>query len=170
MFFFLNFQKHIFVDDNVDGTICCRFFKDGKWVYVVIDDYLPIASNYTSRLSFARCFNPNEVWAPLCEKAYAKLHGGYASLVGGHTEEGLADLTGGVAWKVKVQPDDVKSNKLWDLLSKANQDDMVMGAAIIRQNVKNETGLGDTGLLYGHAYVKKIFFLIKFFREFYKHA
>ena len=39
---------------------------------------------------------------------------------------------------------------------------MVMGAAIIRQNVKNETGLGDTGLLSGHAYVKKIFFWSNF--------
>eukprot|EP01080_Neovahlkampfia_damariscottae_P008636 gene8636-583_t len=143
-------MKHVFVDDSVDGTICCRFYKDEKWNNIVIDDYLPVSKD--SKLAFARGLNPNELWAALCEKAYAKLHGGYRALIGGHTEEGLADLTGGIAWKIKVKQDDNKNDKLWNLLSKGNREDIVMGAAIIAKGVKHESGFGDTGLLSGHAY------------------
>jgi len=143
-------MKHVFYDDSVDGTICCRFFKDGKWNHVVVDDLLPV--RYGSSLTFARCKNPRELWVPLCEKAYAKLHGSYRALSGGHTEEGLGDLTGGVAWRINVNPDDVKSDTLWKQLLKCNEDDWVMGAGIFVSGAKQESALGDTGLLSGHAY------------------
>ncbi|KAJ1488535.1 hypothetical protein T484DRAFT_1616299, partial [Baffinella frigidus] len=34
------------------------------------------------------------VWVPLVEKAYAKLHGSYHSISGGHVAEAMLDLTG----------------------------------------------------------------------------
>jgi len=37
-----------------------------------------------------------ETWVPLVEKAFAKLHGDYASLCGGITGEGIEDMTGSV--------------------------------------------------------------------------
>lgn len=55
------------------GHYAFRFFKEGKWVVVHIDDRLPCDKN--GRLVFARCGNPDEMWVPLMEKAYAKLHG-----------------------------------------------------------------------------------------------
>ena len=45
-------------------------------------------------LYFARSGTEGETWVPLIEKAYAKLHGNYESLVGGYPSEAVEDLTG----------------------------------------------------------------------------
>jgi hypothetical protein len=51
-------------------------------------------------LYFAQCEDKNETWLPLLEKAYAKSHGDYAAIEGGHNGEGIEDLTGGVTTEV----------------------------------------------------------------------
>ncbi len=61
------------------------------------ETYRKAYQSNNSALYFAQCANPNETWLPLLEKAYAKAHGDYAALDGGHMGEGLEDLTGGVA-------------------------------------------------------------------------
>ncbi len=61
------------------------------------ETYRKAYQSNSSALYFAQCENPNETWLPLLEKAYAKAHGDYAALHGGHMGEGIEDLTGGVA-------------------------------------------------------------------------
>ena len=62
---------------------------------MIIDDRLPIKDD---ELIYARCESTDvsEYWVSLAEKAYAKLHGCYQSLNGGHVEEAIFDLTGQV--------------------------------------------------------------------------
>lgn len=72
---------------------CFKFFKDNKWIWVIIDDKLPSLKNQ-NRIIFGRSSNHNEFYISLIEKAYAKLHGSYISLTSGHIEDGLSDLTG----------------------------------------------------------------------------
>ncbi|KIJ30715.1 hypothetical protein M422DRAFT_186752 [Sphaerobolus stellatus SS14] len=102
---------------GIYGFIFCR---DGEWVDVIIDDQLyttvpkwealppatqnlyhkdkdlydRVARKGSKTLYFASSSQENETWVPLLEKAFAKLHGDYASLNGGFAFQGLEDLTG----------------------------------------------------------------------------
>mmetsp|Transcript_40465 Transcript_40465/g.38964 ORF Transcript_40465/g.38964 Transcript_40465/m.38964 type:complete len:87 (+) Transcript_40465:635-895(+) len=60
------------------GLYVIRFFKDFKWRYVIIDDRLPCnKSTFPRKPYYGTCTNLHELWVPLVEKAYAKLHGCY---------------------------------------------------------------------------------------------
>ena len=58
------------------------------------DLYNSTARKGSKALYFARSRTEGETWVPLIEKAYAKLHGDYASLSGGYANEAIEDLTG----------------------------------------------------------------------------
>lgn len=73
------------------GFYTFKFNKAGKWRYVHIDDRIPCRQS--GRVHFCRNDNPNETFGMLMEKAYAKLHGCYESLVYGTMENTLRDLT-----------------------------------------------------------------------------
>lgn len=88
---------------------CFKFFKENKWYWVIIDDKLPCLKNQ-KKLIFGKCFNENEFWVPLIEKAYAKLHGCYQSLVSGFIDDGLVDLTGLVSQKMSID-ESITNNK-----------------------------------------------------------
>ncbi|KAJ3575184.1 hypothetical protein NPX13_g4119 [Xylaria arbuscula] len=119
------------------------FQQDGEWVSTIIDDqlYLDFSSwpgsgilcdvscgraadngdqknkkGYwpgSQALLFSRCRDPNEIWLPLLEKAYAKINGDYAALSGGHTREALEDLTGGIATEL-VTREILDTEKFWN--------------------------------------------------------
>lgn len=66
--------------------------KHGWWHSVIVDDFFPTVG---PRQCFAHTVEtPSELWASLIEKAYAKLHGSYASITGGDALQALQDLTG----------------------------------------------------------------------------
>jgi len=70
-----------------------KFFKAGRWRYVHIDDYIPC--RVSGRVHFCRNADPNETFAMLIEKAYAKLHGCYEAIAYGLIEKALIDTTSG---------------------------------------------------------------------------
>lgn len=55
------------------GIYVFRFFKNFSWRYVIIDDRIP-CYKANGLPVFARCSSINELWVPLIEKAYAKIH------------------------------------------------------------------------------------------------
>ena len=60
------------------GIYVFKFYKNHRWVYVMVDDLLPCNKDYD--LLFARSDEPLEFWVSLVEKAYAKLHHNYFNL------------------------------------------------------------------------------------------
>lgn len=51
-------------------------------------------------LAFGRVQGADSTWLPLLEKAFAKAHGSYTTLLDGSAAEALEDLTGGVAFEL----------------------------------------------------------------------
>lgn len=72
-------------------------------------------------LYFAKCSNANEIWLPLLEKAYAKIHGDYDAIQGGDSGEAVEDMTGGVSTTVFTNRI-LSKDKLWRELLNVNKE------------------------------------------------
>ncbi|KAF4961770.1 hypothetical protein FSARC_10108 [Fusarium sarcochroum] len=165
--------------DTKIGIYGFVFYRDGEWIYSIIDDKLYLTSpcwdsHSTHRellqqidredaenvyrqtyqtgskaLFFAQCRNQNETWAPLFEKAYAKAHGDYASLDGGWTGEGIEDLSGGVTTEL-LTSDILDIDEFWNKEMSRVNDEFLFGASTGHL----EHGYGERdGISEGHAYV-----------------
>ena len=84
------------------GRCTLVFHHDGAWRPVTIDDRLPCDAD--GQLLYARSATPHEMWVPLVEKAFAKLHGGYEALVSGFADAAMRQLTGGAPQRRLVTP------------------------------------------------------------------
>lgn len=62
---------------NPLGVYKVRLVKNGEWVVVTVDDYIPCM--YNGKPLFASVAK-NEIWVSILEKALAKLHGSYSAL------------------------------------------------------------------------------------------
>ena len=141
------------------GLFVLRFFKDCNLIYIIIDDRLP-CKRKDSRLIFASCKDPNELWVPFIVIAYAKLHGCYKSLRGGYSHYALSDMTGYNSRLIVLKPgftgycEEYTLQQIWELLKRYKKWNCLMGCSIQsnpkdNHKVEAEAGLG---LYYGHAY------------------
>ncbi|KAJ6580633.1 hypothetical protein B0H19DRAFT_1111981 [Mycena capillaripes] len=172
-------EKFCVARDEQVGVYGFVFFRDMRWVSIIIDDLLYTsipkyeelsgtekqlyhndkerynagARKGTKTLYFARSGTDGETWVPLIEKAFAKLHGDYASLSGGEACEAIEDLTGAVSSFIPSK-DILDTDKFFtEELLKANTD-RLFGCAF---NALDGTRSGDweatiDGLHGNHAY------------------
>lgn len=94
---------------NGNGVFACRFFYNGSWKTVVVDDRLPIHGS-SSRPRYGHNGKKNELWVAVAEKAYAKLYGSYDAICGGNVSEALRDLTGAPVRDVNLENDKVQTS------------------------------------------------------------
>ncbi|XP_076806717.1 calpain-A-like [Clavelina lepadiformis] len=126
------------------GMFHFRFWRYGKWVDVIVDDQLPTMNGF---LCFGRSADKNEFWLPLLEKAYAKLHGSYQAIEGGFTQDGMEDLTGGIA--INYDLGRKTPDSLFTILYKAFRNESFVSAGIGGSgNIEDRF----TGLVSAHAY------------------
>jgi len=150
--------QNLIVKDGIKyGFAVFQFFKNGEWQQVLVDTRLPYNREIKTPL-YGHCADPTEVWVPLMEKAYAKLHKNYENLNGGSLAEALVDLTGGVSEKIYLHTEEVKdameNGQLWKELRKYFQAGYLLGCANnkIDEDGNQEEGAGNQGIQYNHAY------------------
>eukprot|EP01050_Picozoa_sp_SAG11_P011986 SAG11_NODE_1305_length_5246_cov_7.559161_1_plen_1036_part_10 len=110
------------VDVGADvGLYAVKFFVNGMWVTVVVDDQFPCTweNNYWQPV-FVRSAedthaNCRSLWMQILEKAWAKLHGSYESISSGTAEDALNYLTGGFTDSMHVK--DSSEQDEWRRLS-----------------------------------------------------
>ncbi|RNA22395.1 calpain-5-like isoform X1 [Brachionus plicatilis] len=87
--------EQTFDEPDYAGIFHFKFWVNGEWLDVVVDDYLPV--DESNKLLFCKnLVETNEMYGPLFEKAYAKLNICYEFLVVGYPHDALVDFTGGV--------------------------------------------------------------------------
>jgi hypothetical protein len=116
------FINRLLVSSNyaAKGLYTFKFYKNGKWRYVHIDDFIPCSQS--GKVLFARNHSLNETFAMLTEKAYAKLHGCYEALTFGMIEKVLLELTpaaGLTTLRIERMLRRTVCNEIWDIMDKA---------------------------------------------------
>jgi calpain-15 len=134
---------------------------------VVVDDYLPYDSESEKPTPLFASSSDDEFWVCLLEKAWAKLHGSYAMIVGGTPEQVYSHLTNKPTYicahaelkdeePTKLKRSDKyfqeeiyeEKEELWQKLAFATN----MNCLMVCESVKN-LGKGDNfGILPNHTY------------------
>ena len=106
-------------EPNDLGLYFLKLQSFGIWRNIVIDSFFPCFPLGDPILDSN---HGNEFWILLLEKAYAKMHGNYASIMVGNCKEALIDLTGCPTFEIELpendESDDEEDEK--DQLQNAN--------------------------------------------------
>lgn len=148
------------------GLYVLRFFKNFNWIYVIVDQRIPV-NQKDKKPVFGKCRNLNEMWVPLIEKAYAKLHGCYENLMSGYVDEGIQELTGMQPEKVLIRDEKTLlfphkmisqnyggAEGFWNFLLQRDNDGCLLGCSIKGYGKEGPQILEGmpTGLILNHAY------------------
>jgi hypothetical protein len=135
---------------NDEGLYAVRFWREGKWRIVIVDDRIPVDA--AGRPCFAQLPEHGcEIWVLLAEKAFAKLNGSYEAIIAGHENEALQDITGGLPQTFKLRGDKdagsepIGAEKLWQELN-------AFGDADETNLICASTNKAQSGIMAGHAY------------------
>lgn len=152
--------KRLFItkEYNEEGIYQIRICKNGEWITVTIDDYIPC--RYNGGPMFSRGAG-NEMWVMLMEKAYAKVHGCYQALSAGFTKHAMMDLTGCPTehikfpkWTGNFRNIQVEAEKIFRYLLEADKEGHLISTETSGVDTITEGGgpAGGGGLVSGHAY------------------
>ncbi|XP_067939062.1 calpain-5-like [Watersipora subatra] len=112
------------------GMFRFRFWVFGRWMEIVIDDYLPTRHG---KLIFCHSTSKNEFWSSLLEKAYAKMYGDYESLKMVQAVDVLVDMCGGVAERLDISEEDDQDNSASHIMFKAIEKALERNAFIVAE-------------------------------------
>ena len=103
----------------------CYYRINGIWKLVLVDDYLPCYGSWGLNFSFTST-NGNELWVVLLEKAWAKLNGCYAKVIGGEANEIFDVITNTYSEKIKIKRG--QEDMIWNKFSEGEKKGYIMTA------------------------------------------
>ena len=125
----------------------CYFRINGIWKLVLVDDYLPCYGSWGLNFSFTST-NGNELWVVLLEKAWAKLNGCYAKVIGGEANEIFDVITNTFSEKIKIKRG--QEELIWNKFHEGEKKGYIMTAGTSGDTYNLD--LEESGLVPGHAY------------------
>mmetsp|Transcript_19871 Transcript_19871/g.24574 ORF Transcript_19871/g.24574 Transcript_19871/m.24574 type:complete len:139 (+) Transcript_19871:4605-5021(+) len=131
-----------------------KFFKNGAFEFVVVDDWIPWSeTGIGSMPAFARGGDDNlEMWPCILEKAYAKLYGSYSKIESGNVHLALADMVdNGFPEQFALATVGKNLHVFANLMRKLNKVEALMGAGS-PGNPLGDTVSSAEGIVQGHAY------------------
>eukprot|EP00961_Rhodomonas_salina_P304465 3941611-Rhodomonas_salina.2 len=160
--------KDLCVEEGGDvGIYGVKFFVNGKWVTVVVDDLIPCLPD--GRGGFNPMFakpkqhegqnkDEYELWAMIFEKAWAKLHLSYEVTDAGFTADTTNYLTGGTVTTIDLEwsAQEADAKGQWQEMMKyfKSQSTVSFLSCNVRPDVPVDptTLMNQYGLVAGHAY------------------
>lgn len=148
------------------GIYGVSFWVGGKWRMIWVDGYFPCYKTRSRsgrgkkkyRLLFAKPTDRKEIWPLVVEKAFAKLHGSYEAIAGGHIADALELLTGHRAKRHNI-PSSMRTmdTKQWkNFKAQVQSVEFLVGAGsqaeCIDKLEANEQRKTMQGIVTGHAY------------------
>eukprot|EP00092_Neocalanus_flemingeri_P033740 GFUD01036680.1.p1 GENE.GFUD01036680.1~~GFUD01036680.1.p1 ORF type:complete len:674 (-),score=191.30 GFUD01036680.1:1011-3032(-) len=110
-----------FEQGSYAGVFHFRLWHHGQWTDVVVDDFLPVVGG---KPVYLHNLDESVFWAPLLEKAYAKLTGCYSDLEMFPPVSAMVDMTEGVATNYDLLVEDcVPDDLFWKLRKKLTDPD-----------------------------------------------
>jgi hypothetical protein len=127
-------------------------------MHVIVDDWFPV-DDYGDLL-YARCKDPQEVWVPILEKAYCKLHTCYEMCDGGVSSEAVFSFLGGVSGRFQIKRAHKRNpQRYFKLLKHARDKGWLLTTGFVVRPGDAAGGSGKcgeavtpSGLVGGHAY------------------
>ena len=144
---------------NPDGYYELILHIDGKPQIVIVDDYLPVDKD-TKKLIYAQTKN-NEIWVSLLEKAWAKVNGGYANIIGGTPIEALEFLTGFSSLVYNTENKDEADLTEYKIEIVKHLQEADKSTSIISCTTSSKTKVDSVGLLDGYTYNMLDFYQIE---------
>ena len=135
---------------NPDGFYELILNIDGKPQIVIVDDYLPVNKD-TKQLIYAKS-TKNEIWISLLEKAWAKVNGGYANIIGGTPMEALEFLTGFNSLSFDTENKDAEDLDEYKIEIVKHLQAADKNASIISCSTTSKENVDSVGLINGYTY------------------
>ena len=122
--------EDVFVTKEVNkaGIYLVRLFIRGKPWLVPVDDNFLFNRGEDKNLRFAKFIeSSNSLWAPILEKALAKVKGTYKQLEGGSPSNGMRFLTGAPSYWHPLHPtDEHRQNEMWRIIKQSDNNGFIM--------------------------------------------
>ena len=135
---------------NPDGYYELVLNINGKPQIVILDDYLPVDKD-SNKLICAHS-NKNELWVSLLEKAWAKVNGGYANIIGGTPMEALEFLTGFSSLSYDTENKDEADLTEYKIEIVKNLKEADTKTSIITCTTTTKENIDKVGLINGYTY------------------
>jgi len=112
--------ERVFINQeyNYEGVHKIKLCLGGEWEEILIDDIIPCYP--LGGPIFSHNNLKHELWLPLLEKAFAKVHGSYRGLLTGFIPDALLNLTGFPTISMTLRDENIydmlESGVLWETL------------------------------------------------------